>query len=140
MFKQEWNEIGPAWWKIPFHLTYKNFGNSNRKFWSNGTRPKSVQVVADNSTVEPCSLSVSVSVGAKELKTCRSLVEANYATVKSDDCFTPKSNDSLHFQMSSLPVEANNSKSVSFGPADSTVEFCFLFVEAKELKKNWIAR
>ena len=96
---------------------------------------KSVQVVADNSTVESCSLSVSVSVGAKELKTCRSLVEANYATVKSDDCFTLKSNDSLHFQTSSLPVEANNSKSVSFGPADSTVELCFLFVEAKELKK-----
>ena len=95
-----------------------------------------MQVVADNSTVESCSLSISVSVGAKELKTCRSLVEANYATVKSDDCFTLKSNDSLHFQTSSLPMEANNSKSVWFAPADSTaVELCFLFIEAKELKK-----
>ena len=74
-------------------------------------------------------------LGQKKLKTCRSLVEANYATVKSDDCFTLKSNDSLHFQTSSLPVEANNSKSVSFEPADSTVELCFLFGEAKELKK-----
>ena len=40
---------------------------------------KSVHLVADDSTVESCSLSVSVSVEAKELKTCRSLVEANYA-------------------------------------------------------------
>ena len=63
-----------------------------------------------------------MSVEAKELKTCRSLVEANYAAVKSDDCFTLKSNDSLHFHTSSLPVEANNSKSVPFGPADSSVE------------------
>ena len=63
---------------------------------------------------ESCSLSVSVSVEAKELKKCRSLVEANYATVKSDDCFTLKSNDSLRFHASSLPVEANNSKSVPF--------------------------
>ena len=38
-------------------------------------------------------------------------------------------------RMSSLPVEANNSKSVPFGPADSTVESCSLSVEAKELKK-----
>ena len=52
---------------------------------------KSVQFVADNSTVESCSLSSSVSVEAKELKTCRSLFEANYASVKSDDCFTLKS-------------------------------------------------
>ena len=63
-------------------------------------------------------LSVSVSVEAKELKTCRSLVEANCATVKSDDCFALKSNDSLHFHSSSLLVEANNSKSVLFGAAD----------------------
>ena len=62
--------------------------------------------------------SVSVSVEAKELKTCRSLVEANCATVKSDDCFTLKSNDSLHFHSSSLLVEANNSKSVPFEAAD----------------------
>ena len=40
---------------------------------------KSVHLVADDSTVESCSLSVSVSVEVKELKTCRSLVEANYA-------------------------------------------------------------
>ena len=39
MLKREWNEIGPAKWKIPFHSTYENFGKSNRKFWSNGTRP-----------------------------------------------------------------------------------------------------
>ena len=63
--------------------------------------------------------SVSVSVEAKELKTCRSFVEANCATVKSDDCFTLKSNDLLHFHSSSLLVEANNSKSVPFaGAAD----------------------
>ena len=35
-----------------------------------------------------------------------SIVEANYVTVKSHDCFTLKSNDSLHFHTSSLPVEA----------------------------------
>ena len=40
MLKREWNEIGPAKWKIPFHSTYENFGTSNRKFWSNGTCPK----------------------------------------------------------------------------------------------------
>ena len=91
---------------------------------------KSVQFVADNSTVESCSLSVNVSIEAKELKTCRSFVEANYATVKSDDCFTLKSNDSLHFHTSSLPVDA-----MPFEPADSTVESCSLSVEAKELKK-----
>ena len=79
---------------------------------------KSVEFVPDNSTVESCSLSVTVSVEAKELKTCRSLVEANCATVKPDDCFTLKSNDSLHFHTSSLLVEANNSKSVPFGAAD----------------------
>ena len=87
---------------------------------------KSVQFVADNSTVESCSLSLSMSVEAKELKTCRSLFEANYASVKSDDCFTLKSNDSLTFHTSSLPVEANNSKSVPFRPAYSTVESFFL--------------
>ena len=65
---------------------------------------KSVKSVPDNSTVESCSLSVSVSGQAKELKTCRSLVEANYATGKSGDCFTLKSNDSLHFHTSSLLV------------------------------------
>ena len=42
MLKREWNKIGPAKWKIPFHSTYENLGKSNRKFWSNGTRPKSV--------------------------------------------------------------------------------------------------
>ena len=89
---------------------------------------KSVQFVADNSTVESCSLSVNVSVEAKKLKTFQSFVEANYATVKSDDCFTLKSNDSLHFHASSLPVEA-----MPFEPADSTVESCPLSVEAKEL-------
>ena len=87
---------------------------------------KSVQFVADNSTVESCSLSLSMSVEAKELKTCRSLFEANYASVKSDDCFTLKSNDSLTFHTSSLPVEANNSKSVPFRPAYSTVESFFV--------------
>ena len=90
--------------------------------------------MADNSIVESCSLFVNVSVEAKELKTCRSFVEANYATVKSDDCFTLKpglkSNDSLHFHASSLPEEA-----MPFEPADSTVETCSLSVEAKELKK-----
>ena len=25
--------------EIPFHSTYENFGKSNQKFWSNGTRP-----------------------------------------------------------------------------------------------------
>ena len=41
---------------------------------------KLVQFVVDNSTVKSCSLSVSVSVEAKEMKTCRSLVvEENYA-------------------------------------------------------------
>ena len=33
-----------------------------------------------------------------------------------------KLNDSLHFHTNSSPVEANNSKSVPFGPAKSTVE------------------
>ena len=28
-----------AWWKIPFHSVHGNFGNANRKFWSNGKRP-----------------------------------------------------------------------------------------------------
>ena len=51
---------------------------------------KSVQFLADNSNVEACSLSVNVSVEAKELKTCRSFVEANCVTMKSDDCFTLK--------------------------------------------------
>ena len=37
--KCEWNEIGPARWKIPFHSTYENFGNLKRNFWSNGTHP-----------------------------------------------------------------------------------------------------
>ena len=55
--------------------------------------------------------------------------------MKSDDCFTLKSDDLLHFHMSSLPVKANNSKSVPFGTADSTVESRSLSVEAKELKK-----
>ena len=32
-------------------------------------------------------------------------------------------------------MEANNSKAVPFGPADSTVESCSLSVEAEELKK-----
>ena len=40
MLKREWNEIGPAKWKIPFHSTNENFGKSNRKFWSNGKRPQ----------------------------------------------------------------------------------------------------
>ena len=44
MLKRELNEIGPAKWKIPFHSTYENFGKSNRKFWSNGTRPNSFPV------------------------------------------------------------------------------------------------
>ena len=91
---------------------------------------KSVQFLADNSNVESCSLSVNGYVEAKELKTCRSFVEANCVTVKSDDCFTLKSNDSLHFHTSSLPVEA-----MPFEPAGSTVESCSLSVEAKELKK-----
>ena len=58
-----------------------------------------------------------------------------HSTVKSDDCFTLKSNDSLDFHTSSLSVETNDSKPVPFGPADSTVESCSLSVEAKELKK-----
>ena len=37
--------IGSAWWKIPFHSTYENFGNSNRDFWSNGTRPLAPNVL-----------------------------------------------------------------------------------------------
>ena len=45
MLKREWNEIGPAKWKIPFHSTYENFGKSNRTFWSNGTRPTCVLLV-----------------------------------------------------------------------------------------------
>ena len=39
VLKRELNKIGPAWWKIPFHSTHEHFGNSNRNFWSNGTRP-----------------------------------------------------------------------------------------------------
>lgn len=58
---------------------------------------------------------------------CPSLVEANHSTVKL--------NDSLHFHTNSSPVEANNSKSVPFGPAKPTVESCSLSVEAKKLKK-----
>ena len=46
MLKREWNEIGPAKWKIPFNSTYENFGKSNRKFCSNGARP----VFPDNFT------------------------------------------------------------------------------------------
>ena len=38
-FAEESAKIVPVMWKIPFHLTYGHFGNSNRKFWSNGTRP-----------------------------------------------------------------------------------------------------
>lgn len=73
-----------------------------------------------------------MSVEAKELKTCRSLFEANYASVKSDDCFTLKSNDPLTFHTSSLPVEAINSKSVPFRPAYSTVESFFLSVDDEQ--------
>ena len=93
---------------------------------------KSVQFLADNSNVESCSLSLSMSVEAKELKTCRSLLEAKYTSVKSDDCFTLKSNESLCFQTSSLPVEANNTKSVPFRPAYSTFESLFLSVDHEQ--------
>ena len=47
---------------------------------------KSVQFVADNLTVESCSLSLSVSVEAKALKTCRSLFEAKYETSEQHTC------------------------------------------------------
>lgn len=63
---------------------------------------------------------------------CPSLVEANHSTVKL--------NDSLHFHTNSLPVEANNSKSVPFGPAKPTVESCSLSVEAKKIGKVSLAR
>ena len=53
----------------------------------------------------------------KKLKNYRSLVEANYSVVKSDDCFTLKSKDSSQ----SSPVEASYSKSVPFVPINSTV-------------------
>ena len=39
MRTRDWKEIDPAWWKIPFHLAYENFANSNQNFWSNGTHP-----------------------------------------------------------------------------------------------------
>ena len=94
------------------------------------------------------------------MKKYRSLVEANYSVVKSDDRFTLKSKDSssspveasysksvqllaickskcpllveanhstvklndlLNFHTNSSPMEANNSKSVPFGPAKPTV-------------------
>ena len=32
MLNREQSDIGPAWWKIPFHLTYEDFGNSNQNF------------------------------------------------------------------------------------------------------------
>ena len=44
---------------------------------------------------------------------CSSLVEANHSTVKL--------NVSLQFHTNSSPVEANNSKSVPFGPANASV-------------------
>ena len=58
--------------------------------------------------------------------------------MKSDDCFTLKSNGSLCFQTSSLPVEANNTKSVPFRPAYSTVEsfFCPLMTNNSCFPKN----
>ena len=93
---------------------------------------KSVQFVADNLTVESCSLSLGISVEAKELKTCRSLFKVKFASVKSDDCFTLKSNNSLCFQKSSLPVEANNTKSVPFRLAYSTVESFFSSVDDEQ--------
>ena len=60
------------------------------------------------------------------MKNYLSLVEANYSTVKSDDCFTLKSKDS-YYQSSSSPVEASNSK--------STAESCSSSAEAKKLNK-----
>ena len=66
------------------------------------------------------------------MKTCRSLFEVKFGSVKSDDCFTLKSNDSLCFQTSSLPVEANNTKSVPFRPAYSTVESFFSSVDDEQ--------
>ena len=47
--------------------------------WRPAIQNLHILCMADNSTVESCSLSISVSFEAKELKTCRSLVKANYA-------------------------------------------------------------
>ena len=88
----------------------------SHEFFALGTQSFKICGVFDRSVM--LFRSVSVSVEAKEFKTCRSLVEANCATVKSDDGFTLKSNDSLHFHSSSLLVEPNNSKSVLFEAAD----------------------
>ena len=77
-------------------------------------------------TIESCSLSLE----AKKMKNDQSLIEANCSVVKSDDCFTLKSKDS-----SSSPVEASYSKSVQFGPINSTVESNSSFVEEKEFNK-----
>ena len=52
--------------------------------------------------------------------------------MKSDDCFTLKSNELLCFQTSSLPMEANNTKSVPFRPAYSTFESFFLSVDHEQ--------
>ena len=51
--------------------------------------------------------------------------------MKSDECFTLKSKD-----WSSSSVEASYSKSVPFGPINSTIESCSSFVEEKELASS----
>ena len=65
---------------------------------------KSVQFVADNSTVESWSLSVSVSTESKKLKTCRSLVEANYAN-EDIQIKTLRNTHLLVLRQSQLPLE-----------------------------------